>query len=448
MAPEQPAEEWEEARDSVVDEWDVWGRNAYDFLKRHARGAVYQIPDRKMNSTKFNAPIRFMVRLYFCLSKFVDFYPTFARSNAVRPQPVFPPVIGMDHRVQEDQEWPPLTETERLRLQRGLLRYEMFCRLIGIPSVVASCNRDICDAVITRRGISSRIWLQNIFSGILPIDEVEEIVCASIYVRYLYHSLRWSSLEEFHNHVLSLSQGRGDSVLDNGGGDIRKTAEYWLSHTQDQILDFGSLGTYGMFDWTESVSRLGLVFLHRMTKSTPAERRDLMRSAFNNILELCHDSFLWCHWDDVVNGSFAPNGIPFGFGPHCNSMVQTSSSNNLITYLMNMRGGTLRLRRLGWVFFDDRSKLRSLGIPHHATVSTMRAWLNKAENRDFNQHRYEREIPHKVLETLFTEQEWKELVMKKYTPKDRRGDYQSMSQFVAGARAVVDFSSNQLPRLD
>ncbi|KAK7697278.1 hypothetical protein SLS64_013712 [Diaporthe eres] len=332
VAPEQPDEELEEGPDPVVDEWDAWGYNAYDFFKRHARGAVYPIPDPKMNSTKFNAQIRFMVRLYFCLSKFVNFYPTFARNNAARPQPVFPPTNGMDHRVQEGQEWPPLTETERLRLQRGLLRYEMLCRLIGIPSVVASCNSDIYHAVISRRSCSSRIWMQNRFSGILPIDEVEEIVCASIYVRTLYHILHWSSVEEFQNHVLSLSQGRGDSALDKGGSDIRKTAEYWLSHTKDQIFDFDSLGTY--------------------------QRRDVMR------------------------------------------------------------------------------------------ISTMCVWLNKEENQHFNQQWYERDIPDKVLETLFTEQEWEELVIKKYTPKDHRGDYQAMSQFVAGARAVVDFSSNQLPRLD
>ncbi|KAI7774059.1 hypothetical protein LA080_009420 [Diaporthe eres] len=146
--------------------------------------------------------------------------------------------------------------------------------------------------------------------------------------------------------------------------------------------------------------------------------------------------------------NFVANGNAFGLGPHCNSMVQTASSNHSITDLMNLCGGTYRLRRLGWVFFDDRSKLRSLGIPHHASVSTMRVWLNKTENQEFNQHWYKRDIPHEVLETLFTEQEWEELVIKKYTPKDHRGDYQAMSQFVAGARAVVDFSSNQLPRLD
>lgn len=435
-----------------MDEWEAWEDNAYDFLERHARGAVYPIPDPKINATKFNAQIRFMIRLYFCLCKFVNFYPTFARSNAARPRPVFPPTNGMGHRVQQGQgqEWPPLTETELLRLQRGLLRYEMFCRLIGIPSVAASCNRRVCDAVIrvSRWSYASQCWVLNPFSDLLPIDEVEEMVCASIYVSHLYDSLRWSSLEEFYDHVLSLSQGRGDSVLDEGGSNIRKTAKRWLSHTQRDILDFGSLETYSIFDWTESVSRLGLVFLDRVTKSTAAKRRDLMRSAFNNLLESYDDSFLWRDWDDVVNERSTAHGFSLGLGPHCNSMIQTSSSNSSITDLMNVHGGAHRLRLLGWVFFDDRSKLRSLGIPHHATVSTMLEWLNKAENQDFNQNWYKDDVPHEVLETLFTKKEWEELVMRKYTPKDRRDDYQAMSQFVAGARAVVDFSSTQLPHLD
>lgn len=450
MPAPQPADEWEEARDAVEEEWDAWGINACEFLKSHARGAVYPIPDPKINTTKFNAQIRFMIQLYFCVSKFVDFYPTFAQSNAARTQPVFPPANGIDHRVQEGQEWPPLTEIERLRLQRGLLRYEMLCRLIGIPSVAASCNRDVCDVALTDRGsaFARHIWGLGPFFEMIPIDEMEEIVCASIYVKDLYDSLRWKSFEEFHNHVLRLSQDHGDGVLHKDGSDMRKTTGYWLSHTEDQVLNFRSLELYRTFDWKESMSRLGLVFLDRVARSTLGERRELVRSMFDKLPRPGDTSYRWRHWDDIFYERCTADGCFHGVGPHCNSLIQTSSSSYAIIEIINIYGGHHHLRRLGWVFFDDKSKLRSLGLPHQAAYFTMRDWLDKADNRGPNLSLLKPQMPDSALAARFTEQEWKELVMDKYSTKDRRGDYQAMSQFVAGARAVVDFTSTQLPHLD
>lgn len=451
VAP-QPAKEWRETRDSVVHEWDAWGHNAYDFLKRHGRGAVYSIPDPKMNVTKFNAQIRFMIQLYFCLSKFVNFYPTFVRNNAARTRRAFPPTNGMSQRVQEGQgqEWRPLTDTELLRLQRGLLRYEIFCRLIGLPSIAASCNPYVCGVVTTHRYGPSvpHIWVLNPFSEILPIDEVEEIVCASIYVKDLYEGLRWNSVEEFSNHVLALNQGRGNVVLDKDGSDTRKTVEYWLSQTEGQVLNFASLEKHRLFDWKESMSRLGLVFLDRVARSTLAERREFMRSVLNRFLSPGDTSYLWRYWGDIVHKRCTVEGLSLGVGPHCNSMIQISSNNCAITESMRRYRGDKLLRRLGWVFFDDKSKLRFLGLPRRARASAIRKWLNKTENRGPNISPLKPKIPDSALAARFTEQEWEDLVLKKYSPKDLRGDYQAMSHFVAGARAVVDFTSTQLPQID
>lgn len=450
MPAPQPANEWEEACEEVEEEWNAWGHNACGFLKSHARGAVYPIPDLKIDATKFNAQIRFMIQLYFCVSKFVNFYPTFARSNAARTRPVFPPTNGIGPQAQEGQEWPPLTETERLRLQRGLLRYEMVCRLIGIPSVAASCNRDVFDVTFTNQGSSfaHHTWVLSPFYEMLPIDEVEEVVCAFIYVKDLYDSLRWKSFEEFHNHVLGLSQNRGDGLLDKDGSDARKTAGHWLSHNENQVLHSSSLELYRTFDWKESMSRLGLVFLDRVARSTLAERRELMRSVFNKLLRPGDANYLWRHWDDIVYEPSMAERRSRGVGPHCNSLIQTSSSGCAIAETIHIYGGDHRLRRLGWVFFDDKSKLRSLGLPSHAGYLAMRDWLSKAENRGPNLSLIKPKMPDSALAARFTEREWKEVVMEKYSTKDRCDDYQAMSQFVTGARAVVDFTSTQLPHLD
>lgn len=432
-----------------MSEWKAWWEKVYAFLQIHARGAAYPTPSLKMGVTKFNAQIRFMVQLYFCLSKFVNFYPTFVRSNASRTRPVFPSKNGLGQQNQQDQKWPQLSNTELLRLQRGLLRYELFCRLVGLPSIAISCNRDLCDAIITNvsaGSVVSQIWALNPFSEILPIDEVEEIVCASIYVRDLYDILRWNAFEEFHNHVLDLYQGRGDSVLDKDGNDERKTAEHWVSQSDGQILDFWYLKPYSVSDWTESMVRLGLVFLDRLTRSSIAEGKELMRNALNNILRPGYESFLWRYWDEVVGERCTAEGFKLGVGPYCNSMLQASKSSPIAT-LIDL-DDQHRLRRLGWVFFDDKSNLRSMGLPHHARASTMRRWFKKQENLGLSEFPLQPKMPDSALAARFTEQEWNEQVMEKYSPKDRRGDYQAMSQFAAGARAVVDFKSTQLPQID
>lgn len=450
MSVPQPGEARQEARDAVEDEWEVWGKSAYDFLKSHAGGAIYPTPDPKMDVTEFNAQIRVMVQTYFCLCKFVNFYPTFARSNAARTRLVFPPPNGMGQRVRQSQEWPPLTNTELLRLQRGLLRYEMCCRLIGLASIAVTCDYNVASAMIynPHSDFMPRVWASNPFFKLLPVDEVEEIFCATTYVRDLYDSLRWKFVTEFPNHLLSVDQGRGHGVHGRDGSDTRKTAGYWLSQGKSQILGISSLAPGRLFDWKESMSRLGLVFLDRVTRSTLQERREIMRNTLNMILGLYEYRLIGAYADDITHVSRAAEGLSDGFGPHCNSMIWTSCSNSSITELIHTDYDLCRLRRLGWAFFDDKSRLRSLGLPRHTGASTIRGWLKRAENRRHTPFPLRPKIPDSALAALFTEKEWEELVMDRYSPKDRRYNYQAMSQFVTDVRAVVDFTSTQLPHID
>lgn len=449
MGPPLPADEWREVRDSTGTEWDNWEQEVFRFLQSHAHGAVYPTPDPKENVTKFNAQIKLMVKIYFCLSKFVNFFLTFAQSNA---KGVLPPTNTLAQRVQDGLEWSPLNEIERLRLQRGLLRYELYCRLVGLPSMAASCNRDVYGVVVFRNTslALSELWWGNPFPELLPIDEVEEIICASIYVKGLYQGLRWTLLQDFHNRVLDSHQGRDIDLLNTDPGEAgKKTVEHWLSQTGNQILDFESLEQYGKYYWTDSMSRLGLVFLDRVCRSDLADRRELMRSAFNVFLSRQGNNcnYLWRYWDEVVNERCMWPGPEVKIGPYCNPMVQTAINNDSITTLVDQFGAR-RLRSLGWVFLDDKSKLRALGLPYNAKASTMRNWVDKTDKEKDTWPPRPPKIPLSALTARFTEEEWKEMVMDKYAPKDRRGDYQAMSRFVAGARAVVDLTSDRLPQID
>lgn len=447
---EAPTDDWAAASRSILREWKVWQENVVDFLRSH-RGANYALPNPRTKPTDFKAQIKFIVRLYFCLAKFVNFYPTFARGQATGTRFSFP------NAAQDDNEVPPLNEAELLRLRRGLLRYELCCRLVGISSVAACQNRQVF-ATIIRPGPQLPaqhydIWTGNPFTRFLPTDEVEEIICASIYVHGVYKSLHCNFVEGFSNAILEFSQTRNEEARDKDRSGVKeKTMREWL---WDNRLDYYLLpecsdGGFG--------SRLGLAFLDRVTRSTPTDRREFMRSAFHTfgrpytLFLRHHDNFLRDSWHSVVarRRSLPGNGTAsLELGPHCNPIFQTFITHDETTRLLAGNEQTPdpiinKIRSMGWVFFDDESRLRSLGLPHDCKPSSIDDWERW---KRWNYPPFSNaNISGSALATRLTEDEWRE-VMEKYSPKDRRHDFQAMSRFVAGARAVVDFTSDKLPQL-
>lgn len=451
-APQQ-AEEWEKARSSVVREWRAWERTVLGFLKSHTRGTTYTLPDPKTDTTKFNAQIRFMIQLYFCLSKFVNFYPTFVESIAARE---VPPTASLGQHVQGGQQghrWPPLNGTELLRLQRGLLRYELHCRLVGLPSVALSCNPDAYEAVVLLRITSGPrdLWVGNPFCRFLPIDEVEETISASIYVMELYSSLRCSVFEDFCERIPDSNHGHNKGMLSNDDAEkTKKTASHWMRSSEGQILEFRSLPTYGIYEWRDTMSRLGLVFLHRMTTSTLAERTELMRSAVSNVLAPQLDPFLWLCWTDVVRkprGHWNVSRVR-EVGPHCNPIIQACTRDAELTDLIDTTGIGDRLRSMGWVFFDDKLKLDYLDFPQHANSSSFEEWLTRIDWDLAEVSCLGSGIPDSASASRFTEEEWMEIIMERFSDKDYRDDYQAKCRFVARVRAVVDFTSTRLPQIN
>lgn len=436
--------EWATAHSSFR-EWKTWEQNVVDFFRSH-RGADYSLSSPTTHSAEFNAQIKFIVRLYFCLAKFVSFYPTFTRSHAPGTRLNFPPTTP-DKRSR-------LTSTERLRLQRGLLRYELCCRLVGIPSVAAYQNRQVFTMIMRSEtelpAEHYDIWLGNPFTRFLPMDEVEEIICASEYVDGLYNNLHCSFVEDFQNAILDFSQIRNEDeeARDKDISDLEKiTVRDWLSDDRLEHYHLLSKWFEGGFG-----SRLGLVFLDRVARSTPTDRREFMRGAFHTFdqlhtsLPMHYDNFLRPSWHNVLSrrGGLLRNGtVSLEVGPHCNPILQTSLTHHATTRLLTTHGSNY-LRRLGWVFFDDQTTLRSLGIPHDGKVSSIHDWVMKKHENPLSV--LTAKISDSALAARFTEDEWKDLFMDKYSPKIY--DSQAMSRFVAGARAVVNFISDKLPQVD
>lgn len=442
------ADDWAAASRSILREWKIWQENAVDFLRSH-RGANYFLPNPRTNSADFKAQIKFIVRLYFCLTKFVNFYPTFARSQATGTRFSFPDA------AQDDNELPPLNETELLRLTRGLLRYELYCRLVGISSVTAFQIRQVL-ATIGRPGPqlpaqNYNVWTENPFTRVLPVDEVEEVICASVYIHGVYESLHCNFIEGFQNAILEFSHTVNEEARDKDRSDVEnKTVREWL---WDNGLDYYLLpdccdGGFG--------SRLGLAFLDRVTRSTPTDRREFMRGAFHTfgrpdaLFPRRYDNFLRNFGYSILArlGSLPGNGTAsLELGPHCNPFFQTFITHDATIWLLtDDRSYPILniIRRMGWVFFDDKSRLRSLGLPDDYMPFSIDDW---ASGKSWNPAPFfNAKISRSALATSLTEDEWRE-VMEKYSPKDRLHDFQAISRFVDGARAVVDFTSDKLPQL-
>lgn len=293
----------QEVGDSILAEWKAWEQKVTDFLRSHAHGTVYQIPRSKNG----NAQITFIVRLYFCLCSLVNFFPSFVKCKATHTKLVFPheTTSRFGHRAQEDHESPRLTDTELLRLRRGLLRYELCCRLIGMPSFAAICNEDLYAAVsLPLSPEQHKFWYGNPFCRLLPMDEVEEIVCASVYVGELYCSLHGSLAEEFENSILEMNQDTVEVVLHKE----MNTVEQWLSNSD--------LGCYSSsLHHGEVGNRLGLVFLDRVIRSTLADRRELMRGALHTFRGLHCGDFLQPHWLNFYRSRVLREGSSLELGP-------------------------------------------------------------------------------------------------------------------------------------
>jgi hypothetical protein len=155
-----------------------------------------------MNITEFRSQVTFITRLYFCLDKFVSFYPTY-RSIAC-------PIC----RSQQERDWPFRTDTELLWLKRGLLRYELCYRLVGRPRKDISNVELVYNASPNTDGTRhANIWIENPFQHLLPMHELEEIQRASSYLEGI-HEMYSSHLDEEALKCLPVvAQTCGDSLV-------------------------------------------------------------------------------------------------------------------------------------------------------------------------------------------------------------------------------------------
>lgn len=92
-----------------------------------------------------------------------------------------------------------LVPIEELRLQRAFLRYELCCRLVGIPSFT------VANALTNNVYAVERLDLAEELSRILPPWELEEIVCVRTCVWRQYETIAVRVLDELRREITALT---------------------------------------------------------------------------------------------------------------------------------------------------------------------------------------------------------------------------------------------------
>lgn len=282
------------------------------------------------------------------LNRFIRDYQSFVRSI---PTGNPPPLSDLDPffrrqetprslywELQDPQVWPPLSDNEVIRLQRGFLRYELCSRSNAIPN---------WDMEFKQRDEHFAVGLGDRVSKLLQRWEEEEIRCVWTYVRRQYQVLVREVVAEFRCDVRRLS---------------RKAR-----HASDNEITLAP--RLSAFDhWTYNMSCLGLPMLQQLLRSEfDDQRRFLKNTAFDGLPTLEGSLSLWDGNDlgnewggqrEFINLRTTTGATPI-YTPV--TMVLARWSTGGYRELKQLIATERELEEIGWVFWEDVRRLDYLG---------------------------------------------------------------------------------------
>lgn len=290
--------------------------------------------------------------MYGTLKRFIRDYQSFVRSILTGHPP---PLSDLDpsFRRQEarlSQGWPPLSETEAIRLQRGFLRYELCSRLNAIPKWTTHIIQEEDNPIDDFDESLSKLEY-------LPRWEEEEIRCVWTYVLRQYQVLVQEVVAEFRCDVRRLSRKARHAPDD----EVILAPD--ISHEQ-LICEFFPR-------WAGDMSTLGLPMLQQILRSGfDDQRRFLKNTTFELMPTVEQALFLW----ETNPLHSQRRGQKWYKNP---DMARSASSiftpvMNALAHWRRRYGKTLQavgteLKDIGWVFWEDRERLKSLGWPDSDT---------------------------------------------------------------------------------
>lgn len=306
-----------------------------------------------------------MISMYGTLKRFIQDYQSFVRcilGENVHPltnlEPPFRREIWLPYQngmanlfdltdapdFPPYQHWPPLTADEALRIQRGFLRYELCCRLSGLPT---------WDMRITQSFEVFSVEVFDSLSSYLQRWEEEEIRCIWTYVRRQYQVIVREILDEYRS-------------------DIRRLNRRTRHTSQDEVtllpnISTGDIGDDHFDSWTYNMSCLGLPMLQQLLRSEFDDQRRFLKNTTFQWRAPFHGA-LFLRESNSVRNEWNPRG-DFINRPttHCASPVYFDIIFNLKNLTMHgdlerLEQAETRLQEVGWVFWNDRKRLDNMGL--------------------------------------------------------------------------------------
>lgn len=320
-------------------------------------------------------------------------------------------------------QWPPLSPDEQVRLHRGLIRYELCCRLLGIPFMLRTTD------------ISMDLDFDGddpyyVIKDLMPSWELQEILAIRAYVQRKYDLLHLNTQNEFLIDVQGLHNRTRDSApaavedVENTENTVSENEECLSTVTcASRWRQFGRV-IGGSTDCVESMSRLGLLVLQYVLRSDAEDKPNLHTTIVD-----------WTFWrpqrccvgrDECVSHSdwVYPQGHRRG-----RASVSLTGANAVFRAVQFQKGkldwrddeslekGTRRLQELGWVFWEDRSRISALRLPRDEDDQRRRKYQVARHFRDdiHRQIQYEAEnIIEQVGGAHVTNADWNSIIVPKY----------------------------------
>lgn len=367
--------------------------------------------------------VMFLARLYGTLKRFIRDFESFTYTVS---QGALPSVSNLSStfKRRRDGKVPPPTAEELVRLQRGFLRYELCCRLYGMPGIIENTNPKYQPPIFGDQPRSKPTSYFTQFIRRLKHWEREEVYSVVMYVSRQYE-LTIRDMQDDLQESLTLRQISRDVLPDNPGSEKACFAGDLLDKDgRLRHLTMGFAITRGVGSWIQCVTGLGLSFLQRFLRSSPASRQMLFKHTYQYFRgyglpnKIFHQDSCWAR-----DGAYSHGRNPcFGW-----ALDRLWIFPNL-RYLGYHGGGVAtdetldidRLRDVGWVFWEEEHRCESMKLTSgHISRSSLWA-LGGGEQVQFVLE----ECELRATELLVKLEDFENLIVPKFSvelgPVDRR----------------------------
>ncbi|KAI7774057.1 hypothetical protein LA080_009418 [Diaporthe eres] len=296
--------------------------------------------------------INYIVSTYGMLKRFIRDYQSFARSISTgRPPPLsdLNPSFRRRERamrrywdVHEPQVWPPLSESEEIRLQRGFLRYELLSRSNAIATWAKEVTRGF--SVNFDESVST-------VSTCLQRWEEEEIRYVWTYVRRQYQVLVREVVAEFRC-------------------DVRRLSRKARHRSDNEVTLVPPLSKSLLDDWPYNMSFLGLPMLQQVLRSGfDDQRRFLKNTTFDRLPNMDGAMYMWDRndlgdeWGGGNGRVFRNRRTTIGATPIYTPVTMELACwpKESLRDLKKLMAIEWELKEIGWVFWEDARRLDYLG---------------------------------------------------------------------------------------